>query len=150
MCQFYIRTQSVSALKHSPPRLYKTSLLMLCKAKAAVCYVIRAKHINAMWDPCGIYECSTRSPFVTLLSRLAQSGRWSSHREAGLVHRMTFSFSDFLFYLCFIYSWYKTMEGYIQLNNSIISRKLTQSLLCTPSYTTLVRDWLPYWTASFR
>ena len=27
---------------------------------------------------------------------------------------------------------------------------MTQSLLCTPAYTTLVRDWLPYWTASVR
>jgi len=42
------------------------------------------------------------------------------------------------------------MERYIQLNNYIISRKLTQSLLCTPTYTTLVRDCLPYWTASVR
>ena len=42
------------------------------------------------------------------------------------------------------------MERYIQLNNQIISKKLTQSLLCTPTYTTLVRDWLPYSTASFR
>ena len=31
-----------------------------------------------------------------------------------------------------------------------MSRKLTQSLLCTPTYTTLARDWLPYWTASVR
>ena len=42
------------------------------------------------------------------------------------------------------------MERYIQQNNQIISRKLTQSLLCTPAYTTLVRDWLPYWAASVR
>ena len=34
------------------------------------------------------------------------------------------------------------MERYIQLNNQIISRKLTQSLLCTPTYTTLVSDWI--------
>jgi len=54
-----IRTQSVPRCKHSPPRLYKTNLLMLCKAKVAVCCVIHTKHINAMWDPCGIYECST-------------------------------------------------------------------------------------------
>jgi len=32
----------------------------------------------------------------------------------------------------------------------MISRKLTQSLLCTPTYTTLVRDRLPYWIASVR
>ena len=34
------------------------------------------------------------------------------------------------------------MECYIQLNKQIISSKLTQSLLCTPTYTTLVRDWI--------
>jgi len=34
------------------------------------------------------------------------------------------------------------MQRYIQLNNQIISRKLTQSLLCTPTYTTLVRNCL--------
>ena len=32
------------------------------------------------------------------------------------------------------------MEHYIQYNNQIISRKLTQSLICTPTYITLVRD----------
>jgi len=35
------------------------------------------------------------------------------------------------------------MERYIQLNKLIISRKLTQSLLCTPTYIALVRDWIP-------
>ena len=34
---FYVRTQCVPRCKHSPPRLYKTNLLMLCKAKVAVC-----------------------------------------------------------------------------------------------------------------
>ena len=32
------------------------------------------------------------------------------------------------------------MDHYIQENDQIISRKLTQSLLCTPTCTTLVRD----------
>jgi len=32
------------------------------------------------------------------------------------------------------------MDCYIQLNNQVISRKLTESLLCTPTYTTLVSD----------
>ena len=49
---------------------------------------------------------STRSPFVTLLSRRAQSGRWSSYWERVMVHRITFICSDFLFHLCFIYSFY--------------------------------------------
>jgi len=60
---------------------------------------------------------STRSPFVTLLSRSAQSGRWSCYRQTGVVHRITFSFSHFPFYLRFIYSvywWYKITERCIQ------------------------------------
>ena len=88
-------------------------------------------------------SCSARSPFVTLLSRRAQSGTRTSYQETGVVHRITYSFSYFLFYLCFIYlfySWYKIMERCIQLSNQIISRKITQSLLCTPTYTTLIRD----------
>ena len=44
------------------------------------------------------------SPVVTLLSRRAQSARWSSYRNTGVVHRITFSFSYFLFYLCFYLS----------------------------------------------
>ena len=36
--------------------------------------------------------CSTRSPFVTLLSRRAHSGR-----ETGVVHRITYSFNYCLF-----------------------------------------------------
>ena len=31
------------------------------------------------------------------------------------------------------------MERYIQLNNQTISKKLTQSLLCTPTYTAMNR-----------
>ena len=34
---FYIRIQCVPRSKHCPPRLHKTSLLMLHKAKVAVC-----------------------------------------------------------------------------------------------------------------
>ena len=46
---------------------------------------------------------STWSSFVTLLSRHAQSDRRTSYRDTGVVHRVTNRFSDFLFYLCFIY-----------------------------------------------
>jgi len=87
--------------------ILSTHALNTHKVKCLVCYP-------------GGTSSSTRSPFVILLFRRAQSGRWSSYRETGVVHRITFSFSDFLFYLCFIYSfysWYKTMECYIQLNN---------------------------------
>ena len=59
----------------------------------------------------------TRSPFVTLLSRSAQSGRWSSFGK-----RVWFTESRRIliisfFICCFIYSiysWYKIMEYYIQ------------------------------------
>ena len=69
-----------------------------------------------------VIKCTTNthatwSPFVTLLSRHAKSGRRTSFRETGLVYRITYSFSDFLFCLCFIYSiysWYKITERYIQ------------------------------------
>jgi hypothetical protein len=89
----------------------------------------------------GVFPHSTCLTFVTLLSQRAQSGGWSSYRETGVVHRITFSFSDFflrMFYL--FYSWYEIIEFYIQLNNLIVYRKLTQSLLCTPTYTTLIRN----------
>jgi hypothetical protein len=48
-CLLYIRTQCVPRCKHSPPRLYQTSLSVLYKAKVTVCSEIRTKHINAMW-----------------------------------------------------------------------------------------------------
>ena len=49
----------------------------------------------------------TRSPYVTLLSRRAQSDR-ISYRQTGVFHRITYSFSYFIFYLCFIYSFYSS------------------------------------------
>jgi len=64
-------------------------------------------------------EYSTRSPFVTLLSRPAQSGRWSSFgkwvwfTESHLVLIIPFFY---LFYLLSL-SWYKIKERYIQLSN---------------------------------
>jgi hypothetical protein len=45
---FYMRTQFVPRSKHSPPRLYKTSHLMLYKSKVAVCSEIHTKHINTL------------------------------------------------------------------------------------------------------
>ena len=46
-----------------------------------------------------IWRCtySTRSPLVTLLSRRSQSDRRTSYLETGVAHRITFSFSYFLF-----------------------------------------------------
>ena len=67
---------------------------------------------------------SKGSSFVTLLSRRAQSGKWSSYQETGVVHRITYSFSDFLFYLCFIYSFYSWYNKW-----SAISSKTTRSFL---------------------
>jgi hypothetical protein len=46
VCFFYIRTQSVPRSKHSPPRFYKTNLIMFCKAKVAVCFEISTKYIT--------------------------------------------------------------------------------------------------------
>ena len=99
------------------------------------------KHIFSSVNYCllkHIYILHDR-PLLTFLHRRAQSDRWSNYRQTGVVHRITYSFSDFVFYLCFIYSfysWYKIMARYIQLNNQIMSSKLTQSLLCTPSHHT--------------
>jgi len=45
-------------------------------------------------------------PFLTWLSHRAQSDRRTSYQETGVVHQITYSFSYFLFYLCFIYSFY--------------------------------------------
>jgi hypothetical protein len=45
---------------------------------------------------------SIRSPFVTLLSQRAQSGRWSSHRQTGVVHQITSSFGDFILFFTYV------------------------------------------------
>jgi hypothetical protein len=47
-CLFYIRTQYIPRSKHFPPWLHKTNLLMLCKAKVAVCSEIHTEPINTM------------------------------------------------------------------------------------------------------
>jgi hypothetical protein len=54
---FYARTQRVPRSKHSPPPLYKTNQLILCKAKVAVCSELHTKHINAVWETFRIFEC---------------------------------------------------------------------------------------------
>ena len=70
------------------------------------CKLNTTEYINMFWCE-GLKYCvywhiySTRSPFVTVLSWRAQSGRWSSYREMGVVHWITFSSSDFLFLLMF-------------------------------------------------
>jgi len=96
---------------------------------------------------------STRSPFVTLLSRCTPTGRWSSFGKRVWFTEITHIFNYFFFPCCFIYSiysWYKILESYLQWNNQIISRKLTQSLLCTPTYTTLRTRLNSHWIASVR
>jgi len=65
---------------------------------------------------------STRSPFVTLLSRRAQSGRWSSFGR-----RVWFTESHLVllsFPLCFIYSFYFWYNEW-----SVLSSKTTRSFL---------------------
>jgi hypothetical protein len=52
-------------------------------------------------------------------------------------YRITFSFSYFLFYLHFIYSfysWYNKCSAISSWTAVSFSRKMTQSLLCTPSH----------------
>jgi len=53
---FYMRPQGAPRSKQFPPRLCKTSLLMLRKAKVTVCSEIHTKNINAVWAPCRICE----------------------------------------------------------------------------------------------
>ena len=44
---FYIRKQRVPRSKHSPPRLYKTYLLLSCTVRVALCSQIRTQHIKS-------------------------------------------------------------------------------------------------------
>ena len=60
MYLFYIRNRCLPRSKYSQPLLHKTNLLMLCKAKVAVCSEIHTKHTYAMWVKCRIFECSTQ------------------------------------------------------------------------------------------
>ena len=48
----FIKTQFVPRSTHSLPRLYRTSPLMLYKAKVAVGSQLRTIHIDAMRTPC--------------------------------------------------------------------------------------------------
>ena len=113
---------------------------------------LRIQLLRKMWT-IQCFSLLHDHPFVTLLPRRAQSGRRSSSEK-----RMWFTESHLVFVVFFFYFLFyllnlfllQSMESYIQLKNYFISRKLTQSLLCTPTYTTLVRDWLPHWTASVR
>ena len=54
-CLFYTKTSCVPRSKHSPPRLHKTSLLMLYKAKVAVCSQICTQPIKETRPVCRIF-----------------------------------------------------------------------------------------------
>jgi len=96
---------------------------------------------------------STRLPFVTLLSRRAQSGRWSSFGKRvwfsdshkGLI----ISFST----CCFIYSnysWYKIMDYYIWLKQ-LDHFQETDTVASLYSYLHHTRTRLnSHWTATVR
>ena len=61
----------------------------------------------------------TRSPFLTWLSRRAQSGRRNSYRQSGVVHRTTYRVLV-IFFLSVLFIHFILdikMECYIQLNN---------------------------------
>jgi len=86
----------------------------------------------------------TRAPFVTLLSGRAQSGRWSSYEETGVVHWITFSLSDFIFtYFLFIHFILDIINGLLypvkQLDHFLGKLRSHFSELL---HTTLVRDWI--------
>ena len=51
ICLFYIRSQSEPRSKHSPPLLYETSLLMMCKV------TVHTEYLKAVRAPCRIFEC---------------------------------------------------------------------------------------------
>ena len=53
----YTRNQSVQRCKYFPPRVIKTSQLMMYKAKVAVCSEIRKKTLNANPAPRRIFQC---------------------------------------------------------------------------------------------
>jgi len=65
-------------------------------------------------------------------------------RETGVGHRITVLLIFFFTYVLFIRLILDIIVLYIQLKNYVISRKITQSLPCTPiSHQLLVRNYLP-------
>ena len=103
------------------------------------------------WIKSELYEVSTRSPFATLLSRRAQFGRWSSFGKRVWFTKshivLVTVFSLVLFAQFIVNEMNKSRAVSSQTTESHFI-KITQT--CTPSLTPLVRDWLPYWTASVR
>jgi hypothetical protein len=51
---------------NTPPRLCETSLLMLYKAKVAVCSEIYTEPIKAMWAPCRVFNLVARKVTANL------------------------------------------------------------------------------------
>ena len=83
----------------------------------------------------------TRSPFLTWLSRRAKSGRRTSYRQSGVVHRNTQSLCYFLF-ICFICSFYSRYKNGVlypvkQLDHF---RGNWHSHFSVPPHTALVHD----------
>jgi len=105
--------------------------------------VIRVQMVNASywhWKGKKQHSGSTRSPFVTSLSRRAQTGTWSSFGK-----RVWFTESHIVlfFYLLFCLfiidiKWWSAISS--RTTKSFLGN--WQSFLCTRTYTTLVRDWI--------
>ena len=54
---YFVRTLYVPRSQHTPPRLYKTILLVLHKANVAVYSEILTRQVNAVSTRCRIFEC---------------------------------------------------------------------------------------------
>ena len=112
---------------------------------------IQCRSLNTCSTGHGLTQ-PTLTPFETLLSRRAQSGRYNFlFRETGVVHRITYSFNYFfllVLFTQFIVDKIKKIVLYqVKQLNHILSKQHSH---CTPSLTPPVHDSLPYWTASVR
>jgi len=92
-------------------------------------------------------------PFVTLLSQRAQYGRWSSFgkrvwfTESHIVLTIVFSL---MFYLLNLFLIWNNGVLYPVKQLDHFQETDTVTFLYSHLHTTLVRNWLPYWTASVR
>jgi len=70
---------SICTAQFSQIRIRKTSH---CCVGKHLLFKKHCEYLKSVW-------CSTRSPFITLLSRRAESGTRTSYQETDVVHRIT-------------------------------------------------------------
>ena len=71
---FYLRARYLPLSKHRPSRLYKTIILMLYKAKVAICFAILKEQMNTL---CGQnITFSNVKPGSTYSPRYALKGKF--------------------------------------------------------------------------